>query len=165
MIYVHITTIPYWTNPVSRNTNCNDDNDIYDTSELEHEFEYGIYEDVLKTEQLMAELKQIDEAEKENKKLRDVQFGDFPLEQFSDAGKVANEGDPHLKAAADTELYDLEKRAIQIDIENHEYDNSSANNDDNSSLRADDDITSQRAEDYSSQSADENNDDILTNRS
>ena len=31
--------------------------DIYDTSELEHEFEYGIYEDVLKTEQLMAELK------------------------------------------------------------------------------------------------------------
>ena len=48
--------------------NCNDDNDIYDTSELEHEFEYGIYEDVLKTEQLMAELKRIDEAENENKK-------------------------------------------------------------------------------------------------
>ena len=71
--------------------------DIYDTSELEHEFEYGIYEDVLKTEQLMAELKRIDEAENENKKSRDVHFGDFPLEQFSDAGKVANEGDPHLK--------------------------------------------------------------------
>ena len=88
---------------------CNADNDIYDTSELEHEFEYGIYEDVLKTEQLMAELKRIDEAKNEKKKLRDVQFGDFPLEQFSDAGKVANEGDPHLKAAADTELYDLEK--------------------------------------------------------
>ena len=35
----------------------NDDNDIYDTSELEHEFEYGIYEDVFKTEQLMAKLK------------------------------------------------------------------------------------------------------------
>ena len=112
----------------------NDDNDIYDTSELEHEFEYGIYEDVFKTEQLMAELKRIDEAENENKKLRDVQFGDFPLEQFSDAGKVANEGDPHLKAAANTELYDLEKHALQIDIENHEYDNSSANTDDNSSL-------------------------------
>ena len=94
------------------------DNDIYDTSELEHEFEYGIYEDVLKTEQLMAELKRIDEAENESKKLRDVQFGNFPLEQFSDAGKVANEGDPHLKAAANTELYDLEKHAIQIDIEN-----------------------------------------------
>ena len=139
---------------------CNDDNDIYDTSELEHEFEYGIYEDVLKTEQLMAELKRIDEAENENKKLRDVQFGDFPLEQFSDAGKVANEGDPHLKAAADTELYDLEKRAIQIDIENHEYENSSENTDDNSSPRADDDITSQRAEEYSSQRADDNDDDI-----
>ena len=138
---------------------CTNDNDIYDTSELEHEFEYGIYEDVLKTEQLMAELKQIDEAENESKKLRDVQFGNFPLEQFSDAGKVANEGDPHLKAAADTELYDLEKRAIQIDIEKHEYDNSSENTDDNSSPRADDDIPSQRAEDYSSQSADD--DDIL----
>ena len=127
----------------------NDDNDIYDTSELEHEFEYRIYEDVLKTEQLMAELKRINEAENENKKLWDVQFGDFPLEQFSDAGKVANEGDPHLKAAADTELYDLEKRAIQIDIEKHEYNNSSEYTDDNSSPSADDDDTaSQRAEDY-----------------
>ena len=140
----------------------NDDNDIYDTSELEHEFEYGIYEDVLKTEQLMTELKRIDEAENENKKLRDVQFGDFPLEQFSDAGKVANEGDPHLKAAADTELYDLEKCAIQIDIENHEYENSSENTDDNSSPRADDEITSQRAEDYSSQSAADDHDILQT---
>ena len=35
----------------------NDDNGIYDTSELDHEFEYSIYEDVFKTEQLMAELK------------------------------------------------------------------------------------------------------------
>ena len=133
----------------------NHDNDIYDTSELEHEFEYGMYEDVLKTEQLMAELKRIDEAEKENKKLRDVQFGNFPLEQFSDAGKVANEGDPHLKAAADKELYDLEKRAIQIDIDKHEYDNSSENTDDNSSLRADDESTSQRADAYSSLRADD----------
>ena len=81
----------------------------------------------------MAELKRIDEAKNENKKLQDVQFGDFPLEQFSDAGKVANEGDPHLKAAADMELYDLEKRTIQIDIEKHEYENSSENADDNSS--------------------------------
>ena len=72
----------------------NDANDIYDTSELKHEFKYGIYEDVLKTEQLMAELKRIDESEKENKKLRDVQFEHFPLEQFSEAGKVANEGIP-----------------------------------------------------------------------
>ena len=157
----------------------NDDKDIYDTSELEHEFEYGIYEDVLKTEQFMAELKQIDEAENENKKSRDVHFGDFPLEQFSDAGKVANEGDSQLKAAADTELYDLEKRAIQIDTEKYEYDNSSEHTDDTiSSQRADNyssqraydyssqraaDYSSQRADDYSSQRADDDdeNDDIL----
>ena len=132
----------------------NYDNDIYDTSELEHEFQYGIYEDVFKTEQLMAELKRIDEAEKENKKLRDVQFEDFPLEQFSDAGRVANEGDPHLKAAADTKLYDLEKRAIQIDIDKHEYENSSDNTDDNSSSCADDN-SSRPDDDNSSQSADD----------
>ena len=118
---------------------------------LKHEFEYGIYEDVLKTEQLMAELKQIDEAENENKKSRDVHFGDFPLEQFSDAGKVANEGDPQLKAAADTELYDIEKRAIQIDTEKYEYDNSSG--------RTDDITYSQRADDYYSQRADYDDDD------
>ena len=114
----------------------NTDNDIYDTSGLEHEFEYGIYEDVFKTEQLMAELKRIDEAERESKKLRDLEFKDFPLEQFSDAGKVANERDPHLKAAADTKLYDLEKCAIQIDIDNNNYQNSSENTDDNSSPSA-----------------------------
>ena len=137
--------------------NSNDDKDIYDTSELEHEFEYGIYEDVLKTEQFMAELKRIDEAENENKKSRDVHFGDFPLEQFSDAGIVANEGDPQLKAAADIELYEIEKRAIQIDIEKHEYDNSSEYTDDtNSSRRAEDDYSSHRAEDeYSSQRAED----------
>ena len=146
----------------SKEEQCNDNNDIYDTSELEHEFEYGIYEDVLKTEQLMAELKRIDEAENENKKQRDLQFGEFPLEQFSDAGKVANEGDPHLKAAADTELYDLEKRAIQIDIDKHEYDISSENTDDNSSPSADDDNSSHRAEDYSSQCADDDDDTLQT---
>ena len=106
----------------------------------------------------MAKLKRIDEAEKEKKKLRDLQFEDFPLEQFSNAGRVANEGDPHLKAAADTELYDLEKHAIQIDIDKHEYENSSDNTDDNSSPRADDNA-SQGADDNSSQSA--NDDDIL----
>ena len=135
----------------------NDDNDIYDTSELEHESEYGIYEDVLKTEQLMADLKRINEAEKESKKLRDVQFGNFPLEQFSEAGKVANEGDPHLKAAADTKLYDLEKRAIQMNINNHEYDNSSENTDDNASHSAEDNA-SQSAEDNPGQSADNDDD-------
>ena len=125
----------------------NDDNDIYDTSELEHEFEYGIYEDVFKPEQLMAELKRIDEAEQENKKLRDLEFKYFPLEQFSDTGRVANEGDPNLKAAADTELYDLEKCAIQIDIDKHKYENSSDNTNDNSSLCADDN-SSQSTDDY-----------------
>ena len=134
----------------------NDDNDIYDTSELEHEFEYGIYEDVLKTEQLMAKLKRIDEAENENKKSQDVHFGNFPLEQFSDAGKVANEGDPQIKAAADTELYEIEKRAVQIDTEKYEYDNSSGRTDDtNSSQRAENDYSSQRADDYYSQRADD----------
>ena len=140
--------------------NSNDDKDIYDTSELEHEFEYGIYEDVFKTEQLMAELKRIDEAEKENKKSRDVHFGDFPLEQFSDAGKVANEGDPHLKAATDTELYEIEKRAIQIDTEKCEYDNSSGRTDDtNYSQRAENEYSSQTADDYYSQRADFYDDD------
>ena len=130
-----------------KETICNDDKDINDTSELEHEFEYGIYEDVLKTEQLMAELKQIDEAENENKTSRDVHFGGFPLEQFSDAGKVANEGDPHLKAAADTELYEIEKRAIQIDTDKYESDYSSGHTDNtNSSQRAEDKYNSQRAD-------------------
>ena len=126
---------------------CNDDNDIYDTSQLEHEFEYGIYEDVLKTEQLMAELKRIDEAENENTKSRDVHFGDFPLEQFSDAGKVANEGDPQLKAAADTELYEIEKCAIQTDTEKYESDYSSGRTENtNSGQRAEDEYNSQRAD-------------------
>ena len=90
----------------------------------------------------MAELKCIDEAEKESKKLRILKFQNFPLEQFSDAGKVANEGNPHLKAAADTELYDLEKCAIQIDINiNADY-KASEYTDDN---------TCQIAEEYTSQ--------------
>ena len=40
-----ITTIQYLTSRVKKQEKCNDDNDIYDTSELEHEFEYGIYEE------------------------------------------------------------------------------------------------------------------------
>ena len=82
----------------------------------------------------MAELKRIDQAENEQKKIRDIQFHNFPLEQFADAGKVANEGDPQLKAAADNELYELEKRAIQMEsieltgkenenTENNKYEN------------------------------------------
>ena len=46
----------------------NIDNDIYDTTELEHEFEYGIYKDIVKTKELMAELKCIDEMEQDNAK-------------------------------------------------------------------------------------------------
>ena len=81
----------------------------------------------------------------------------FPLEQFSDAGKVANEGDPQLKVAADTELYEIEKRAIQVDTEKYEYDNSSGHTDDtNSSQRAEDDYNSQRADDH-----DDDQNDIL----
>ena len=93
------------------------DNDIYDTSEIEHEFEYGIYEDVVKTEQLIADLKRIDELKLENRKMRDIEFHNFPLEQFSEAGKVANHGNPHLQLAADTELYEIEQRAIQMNSE------------------------------------------------
>ena len=52
-----------------------------------------------------------------------------------------------MKAAADIELYDLEKRTIQIDIDKHNYQNSSDNTDDISSLGTDDN---------SSPSADEN---------
>ena len=109
----------------------NNDNDIYDTTELEHEFEYGISEDIFKTEELMAELKRIDQAENENRKLRNINFQNFPLEQFSDAGKVANKGDPQLKAAADNELYKLEKCAIQMDMNNNIDANTSTYTDDN----------------------------------
>ena len=80
--------------------NPNNDNDIYDTSELEHEFEYGIYKDVFKIEELMAKLKCIDEAEQEIKKLWNIRFQNFLLEEFSEAGKVANEGDPPAKSSS-----------------------------------------------------------------
>ena len=43
-----------------------------------------------------------------------------------------------MKAAADTELYDLEKHAIQIDIDKQSYDYFSDDTDDNSSRGADD---------------------------
>ena len=107
--------------------------DIYDTSEIEHEFEYGLYEDIVKTEQLWADLKRADEVDKENKKLRDLEFYNFPLEHFSEAGKVANLGDPHLRNAANTELYELEQRAIQMTSQNNADENTSHETDDNSS--------------------------------
>ena len=37
-------------------------NDVYNTDELTHEFEYGLF-DIIKSEQLMADLKHIDEYE------------------------------------------------------------------------------------------------------
>ena len=40
-----------------KQSNSNDDNDIYDTSELEHDFEYGIYEDVLKNRTINGRIK------------------------------------------------------------------------------------------------------------
>ena len=43
-----------------------------------------------------------------------------------------------MKAAADTELYDLEKHAIQIDNDEQHNENSSDDTDDNSSSRAED---------------------------
>ena len=57
----------------------NIDNDIYDTSGLEHEFQYGIYEYIVKTEELMAELKCIDDEEKDNTKQRNIKFNHFTL--------------------------------------------------------------------------------------
>ena len=48
----------------------------------------------------MAELKRIDGAKRESKKFRDLEFKDFPLEQFSDAGKVANEGDSSFEGSS-----------------------------------------------------------------
>ena len=92
----------------------------------------------------MAELKQIDEAEHESKKLRNINFQNFPLEQFSDAGKVANEGDPQLKAAADNKLYELEKCTIQIDMNNNIDESTSTDTDDN---------TNESVEEYTSQNS------------
>ena len=108
---------------------------------LNMSFEYGIYEDVLKMEELMAELKCLDELETENKKVRNIKFQNFPLENFSEAGKVANEGDPHLKASADKELYELEKRAIQIDMNNNTDEDTSLEADENTSSNDTDDNT------------------------
>ena len=53
------------------------------------------------------------------------------------------------------ELYDLEKCAIQIDIDKYQYENSSDNTDDNSSPCADDN-SSRCADDNSSRCADDN---------
>ena len=57
-------------------------NDVYDNDELEHEFEYGLFEDIIKSEQLMADLRQIDEVEQNLKQNQDEEFDMFPLEKF-----------------------------------------------------------------------------------
>ena len=112
----------------------------------------------------MAELKQIDQAENESKKLRNIDFQNFPLEQFSDAGKVANEGDPQLKAAADSELYELEKHAIQMDIDENIYADTSIHTDDNINDAEDNaspDVVSQVQHHDSEKNCYENDDNML----
>ena len=133
MIYVHIIIYPEIEKENAGSQYTNTTSDVYDTSEIEHEFEYGLYEDIVKTEQLWADLKRADEVDNENKKLRDLEFYNFPLEHFSEAGKVANPGDPHLRNAANTELYELEERAIQMTDQNNADENTSEQTDDNSS--------------------------------
>ena len=97
-------------------------NDIYEIDEIEHEFEYGIYEDVIKTEQFMADLKRIDE-EIENKKIEISQeYNEFPIEHFANAGKVLNDTDKALKQAADTEIYELEQEILDTNIKSSEKD-------------------------------------------
>ena len=97
-------------------------NDIYEIDEIEHEFEYGIYEDVIKTEQFMADLKRIDE-EIENEKINISQtFNEFPIEHFANAGKVSNDSDKALKQAADTEIYELEQEVIDTNTKSSEKD-------------------------------------------
>ena len=68
----------------------------------------------------MVELKCIDEEEKDNIKQRNIKNYHFPLEQYAEVGKNDNFGDPHLKAAAKTELYEFEKSACNDDFEHED---------------------------------------------
>ena len=88
-------------------------NDVYNTDELTHEFEYGLFEDIIKSEQLMADLKQIDEHEETLKEQMNQEFNYFPMEEFKDAGIVINDKDPELKLATQAELYTLEQQVLQ----------------------------------------------------
>ena len=88
-------------------------NDVYNTDELTHKFEYGLLEDIIKSEQLMADLKQIDEHEETLKEQMNQEFDYFPMEEFTDAGIVTNNKDPELKLAAQAELYTLEQQVLQ----------------------------------------------------
>ena len=91
--------------------------------------------------------------------MRNIQFQNFPLEQFADAGKVANDGDPHLKAAADKELYELEKCAIKIDTNVQTDDEIMTDTNGDSP----DDIVSHMQEKVSQQNSCDHDDNILRN--
>ena len=88
-------------------------NDVYNTDELTHEFEYGLFEDIIKSEQLMADLKQIDEYESSIQEQLNNEFDYFPLKEFKNAGVIPNENDPGLKLAADAELFKIEQQVLQ----------------------------------------------------
>ena len=88
-------------------------NDIYNTDELTYEFQYGLFEDIIKSKQLMADLKQIDEYEETLKEKMNDEFDHFPMEEFKDAGVVSNNNDPELKLAAQAELFTLEQQVLQ----------------------------------------------------
>ena len=88
-------------------------NDVYNTDELTHEFEYGLFEDIIKSEQLMVHLKQIDEHEETLKEQMNQEFDYFPMEEFKDAGIIPNNKDPELKLATQAELYTLEQQVLQ----------------------------------------------------
>ena len=88
-------------------------NDIYNTDELTHEFEYGLFKDIIKSEQFMADLKQIDEYEENLNEQMNQEFDNFPMEEFKDAGIVTYKNDPDLKSAADAELFTIEQKVLQ----------------------------------------------------
>ena len=88
-------------------------NDVYNTDELTHEFEYGLFEDIIKSEQLMADLKQIDEHKETLKEQINQEFDYFPMKEFKDAGIVINDKNPELKLATQAELYTLEQQVLQ----------------------------------------------------
>ena len=88
-------------------------NDVYNTDELTHEFEYGLFEDIIKSEQLMADLKQIDEYEASIQEQLNNEFDYFPLKEFNNAGVIPSENDPGLKLTADAKLFEIEQQVMQ----------------------------------------------------
>ena len=88
-------------------------NDIYEIHELNHEYEYGIYEDIVKTETLMADIKRMHNEEKATAEEFNNVFDDFPLSEFKQTGQIAEPADPGLSEAANAELFALEQLAVQ----------------------------------------------------